>query len=147
MEPDDDTGGRPTTADIGRARRLRNALEPLASNVYFAPEVHAAFEAIGFGPGVTDERSLVIADLAAYYCSRAGCMGQVPGEVVVAAFGVFSPDLIIPHVTRGWWIAGVGDVLAAREAGATASLRRLLGEQPQLPRATEILPRRRPPGR
>jgi hypothetical protein len=124
-----------------QVRRLRNTIEPLASNVYFAPEVHAAFEAIGFGPGVTADGCLVIADLSAYYCSRAGCMGQVPGEVVVAAFGVFNPDLIIPHVERGWAIAGVDDVLAAREKGATASLTRILGDQPQLPRATELLQR------
>jgi len=125
----------------GKARRLRNALEPMASNVYFAPEVHAEFEALGFGPGVSEEGSLVIADPAGYYCSRAACMGQVPGEVVVAAFGVFNPDLIIPHVTRGWTIATAAEVLAAREAGATASLRRLLGAQPGLDRATEILQR------
>jgi hypothetical protein len=130
--------------DIGKARRLRNALEPMASNVYFAPEVHAAFEALGFGPGVgdpADERSVVIAEPAGYYCSRAACMGQVPGEVVVAAFGVFNPELIIPNVTRGWTIATAAEVLAAREAGATASLERLLGEQPGLERATEILQR------
>src|SRR5215216_6076604 len=84
------------------ARRLRDNLEPLASNVYFAPEVHAAFEELGFGPGTVDEDCLTLPDLAAYYCSRAGCMGQVPGEVEVAAFGVFNPDLIIPEVERGW---------------------------------------------
>ena len=111
----------------GRAR-LRDNLEPLASNVYFASEVHDAFVEIGFGPGVSDETSLVLADLSAYYCSRAGCMGQVPGEVVVAAFGVFNPKLIIPHVEAGWKIAGVNEVLAAREKGATASYERLLGD-------------------
>src|SRR5215213_3237564 len=105
----------------------------MASNVYFAPEVHTEFEALGFGPGVSDpddERSVTIADPAGYYCSRAACMGQVPGEVVVAAFGVFNPELIIPNVTRGWTIATAAEVLAAREVGATASLERLLGEQP-----------------
>ena len=130
--------------EIGKARRLRNALEPMASNVYFAPEVHAAFEALGYGPGVSDpdsDGSVVIADPAAYYCSRAACMGQVPGEVVVAAFGVFNPELIIPNVTRGWTIATAAEVLAAREAGATASLQRLLDGQPGLERATEILQR------
>ena len=111
-----------TPEEIGKARRLRNALEPMASNVYFAPEVHAEFEASGSGPACPRRRSLVIADPAGYYCSRAACMGQVPGEVVVAAFGVFNPELIIPNVTRGWTIATAAEVLAAREAGATASL-------------------------
>jgi hypothetical protein len=131
----------PTDAVSQQARRLRNAVEPIAANVYFAPEVHDAFEAIGFGPGVTAEGCLPLADLSAYYCSRAGCMGQVPGEVVVAAFGVFSPALIIPHVEKGWAIAGVEAVLAARERGATASLARILGDDSDLARATELMQR------
>ena len=31
-----------------RARGLRNAVEPVAAGVYFAPEAHAAYEALGF---------------------------------------------------------------------------------------------------
>ena len=31
-----------------RARRLRNAVEPVAAGIYFAPEAHAAYEALGF---------------------------------------------------------------------------------------------------
>jgi hypothetical protein len=33
-----------------QARRLRNAVEPVAAGVYFAPEAHAAYEALGFEP-------------------------------------------------------------------------------------------------
>ena len=32
----------------GRARRLRDALEPLAGGVYVAPEAYAAYVALGF---------------------------------------------------------------------------------------------------
>ena len=61
-------------------------------------------------PSASDQASsapgcLTIAEPSGYYCSRAACMGQVPGEVVVAAFGVFNPALIIPAVERGWSIA------------------------------------------
>ena len=31
-----------------KARRLRNAVEPVAAGVYFAPEAHQAYEALGF---------------------------------------------------------------------------------------------------
>ncbi|MCU1502243.1 MAG: hypothetical protein JWM12_1597 [Ilumatobacteraceae bacterium] len=124
-----------------KARRLRNAVEPIAGIVYFAQEIHDEFTALGFGPGVGGGEYLTLADLSGYYCSRAGCMGQVPGEVVVAAFGVFNPKLIIPAVTRGWTIAGVDAVLAARERGATAALTRILGTPDALPRATELLAR------
>ena len=143
---DSRTGGvfaseRPRDELSAKARDLRDNLEPLSSNVYFAPEVHAAFQELGFGPGTGDEGCLTLPDLAAYYCSRAGCMGQVPGEVVVAAFGVFNPALIIPEVERGWAIADRDAILAARLRGATASLERMLGEQPGVDRATELLRR------
>ena len=100
-----------------RARRLRAAVEPIAGIVYFAPENHAEFEALGFGPGVGGDGYLTLAEVSGYYCSRAGCMGQVPGLVAVAAFGVFNPKLMVPAVERGWSIAGVDEVLAARERG------------------------------
>ena len=132
---------RPSAADIERARNLRNVLEPLASNVYFAPEVHAAFEALGFGPGIGDDGCVTLPDLPGYYCSRAACMGQVPGEVVVAAFGVFNPALVVPAVERGWRIADRAAVLDARLRGATAFLERVLGDRSGAERATELLER------
>lgn len=129
------------TASNAAAQLLRNVLEPIASNVYFSPDVNDAFEAIGFGPGVSAPECLTIAEPSGYYCSRAACMGQVPGEVVVAAFGVFNPKLIIPAVERGWSIASADDVLAAREQGATASLRRMLGVPEELTDVTAVLQR------
>lgn len=128
-------------AASAKARRLHRAFEPIAASQYFAPEVHAEFQAIGFGPPVEEEGSLPLPDLAAYFCGRAGCMGQVPGEVVVAAFGVFSPRLIVPHVERGWRTATRTEILAARERGSTAALLRVLGEPPELWRVAELLRR------
>jgi hypothetical protein len=134
-------GAQPLSELSGRARQLRNTLEPLASNVYFAPDVHAEFENLGFGPPTGAEGCVTLAEISGYYCSRAGCMGQVPGDVVVAAFGVFNPELIVPAVERGWSIAGVDEVLAARERGATASLQRILGMPDELPWVTQVLQR------
>ncbi len=37
-----------TTDFQERARRLRNAVEPVAAGVYFAPEALAAYAALGF---------------------------------------------------------------------------------------------------
>jgi len=98
------------------SRRLRDLVELIAANVYFAPEAQEEYGKLGlsYGPG--------------YFCSRGGCMGQVPGEVVVAAFGVFSPAFVVPAVTEGWSLTTVADVLAARERGAVASLTRIIGE-------------------
>lgn len=100
------------------SRRLRDLVELIAANVYFAPEAQEEYAALGLSYG------------PAYFCSRGGCMGQVPGEVVVAAFGVFSPAFVIPSVTEGWSLTNVDHVLDARERGAIASLTRILGESP-----------------
>jgi hypothetical protein len=131
--------GAQSPEEAAKASRFYAAFEPIAASVYFAPEVHEAFQAAGFGPPSTAEGCLPLADLSAYYCSRAGCMGQVPGEVVVAAFGVFNPDLIIPAVEAGWRIADRDTVLRVRLAGQTAFLQRALGDQPGIERATELL--------
>lgn len=140
MSPTTPAAPEPGVGDVSaRARRLRAAVEPIAGIVYFAPEIHAEFEALGFGPGVGGDGFLTLAEVSGYYCSRAGCMGEVPGQVAVAAFGVFNPKLMIPAVERGWSIAAVGDVLAARERGATAALQRIVGEPEGLGRATELL--------
>ncbi len=129
------------SASTDAAQLFRNVLEPIASNVYFSPEVNDAFETLGFGPGVSAPGCLTIAEPSGYYCSRAACMGQVPGDVVVAAFGVFNPKLIVPAVERGWSIAGADDVLAAREQGAIASLQRMLGDPSELAEVTAVLQR------
>jgi Helix-turn-helix family len=128
-----------TAEDADKARRLHAGIEPIAGSVYFAPEVHQAFQAAGFGPPAEAEGCLPLGDLPAYYCSRAGCIGQVPGEVVVAAFGVFSPDLIIPNVEQGWRTADRDTVLRVRLAGQRAALEHVLGTSPGVDRATELL--------
>jgi hypothetical protein len=112
------------------SRRLRDLVEPIAANVYFAPEATAAFKELG------------LKWIPAYFTSRGGCMGQVPGEVVVAAFGVFSPAVVIPAVDEGWSKTDRDTILDARLRGATASLERILGPRPEgLERATELLRR------
>ena len=69
-------------------------------------------------------------------------MGQVPGEVVAATFGCFNPKAVVPAVTAGWHTTTRDAVLDARERGATAMLRRILGDEPDgLGRATELLRR------
>jgi hypothetical protein len=110
------------------SRRLRDLVEPIAANVYFAPEAHEAYEALG------------LTYLPGYFCSRGACMGQVPGEVIVSAFGVFNPAIVIPAVDEGWSRTDAPTILDARRRGATASLLRILGEPDRsVARATELL--------
>jgi hypothetical protein len=132
------------TSDFNeRARRLRNAVEPVAAGVYFAPEAFAAYQALGFDPSpASDASGVPRPELKSYFVSRAACLGQVPGQLVAAAFGVFNPRVVVPAVAAGWQIAGREAGLKAREQGATEMLRRVLGGQPEgLSRATELLRR------
>ena len=117
------------------SRRLGDLIEPLASSVYFSPECHSNYEKLGlagFGPG--------------YFCSRAACMGQVPGEVVAATFGVFNPAIVIPAVTDGWSKTDAPTVLEARLDGQRTALDRMLGDTvtgaanaDKVKRATELM--------
>jgi hypothetical protein len=126
-----------------KARRLRNAVEPVAAGVYFAPEAHAAYEALGFdGSPPVSADGIARPELKSYFTSRSACMGQVPGEVVAAAFGCFNPKAVVPAVTAGWQITSREAILDAREQAAAAMLQRVLGDQPEgLGRVTGLLRR------
>ena len=125
-----------------KARRLRNAVEPVAAGVYFAPEAHAAYTALGFPGSSAAADGVARPELKSYFTSRGACLGQVPGEVVAAAFGCFNPKLVVPAVLAGWHIAGREAILHAREQGATAMLARVLGDRPDgLERVTDLLRR------
>lgn len=125
-----------------RARRLRNAVEPVAAGIYFAPEVHALYAALGFDDSPVSQDGVARPELKSYFTSRGACMGEVPGEVVAAALGCFNPKVVVPAVAAGWQIAGRDALLEARERGATAMLRRILGDEPKgLDRVTDLLRR------
>jgi hypothetical protein len=111
-------------------RALGTLVEPLAAAVYFAPEAHERYTALG-----------ATADFwAPYYCSRGACLGVTPAPVVAAAFGVFNPDHMAEQLAIGWEAAIPARWWDARVDGATAQLERLLGPEPDgAQRATELL--------
>jgi hypothetical protein len=98
---------------VGRAHR---AVEPLHSQVYFAPEHDEHLGALGIKPG-----------RMAYFAARSAPMGAVGAGVVTATFFNFSPTLVARHIPRAWTIASPEQVVEARFAAARASLTRLLG--------------------
>ncbi|HWD55778.1 MAG TPA: hypothetical protein VG346_11685 [Acidimicrobiales bacterium] len=124
-----------------RARRLAMVLEPVAAQVYFAPECHAAYAELGFSPSpATLPSGVELPDGPAYFTSRGSVMGQVPGAVVAAAFAVFNPEAVVPSVAFGWSKADAPTICAARTRGAVGQLERILGPSPGgLARATELL--------
>ncbi|HEY4609348.1 MAG TPA: hypothetical protein VIH06_09095 [Ilumatobacteraceae bacterium] len=134
------------------ARRLGSVLEPVVGQVYFSPECHANYAALGFEPSTRTANNVALPDGPAYFTSRGSVMGQVAGDVVAAAFAVFNPAVVIPCVTLGWTRTDAATMCAARDDGAIGQLTRLLGNEPQgVGRARELLARAveplRPEGR
>jgi len=119
-----------TTGIHEKARTLRDVTEPLAAGVYFAPEAHRGYEALGLDY------------FEGYFCSRSACLGAAPWSVVCAAFAAFNPAAVEPAVTNGWSKTTPEPMLDARLAGATTQLERLAGpatDAAGVERATEIL--------
>ena len=119
------------------------ALEPVAGQVYFSPECHASYAALGFSPSPGSlPNGVQFPDGAAYFTSRGSVMGQVPGEVVAAAFAVFNPEAVVPAVAFGWSKVDAATICAARTKGAVDQLVRILGPAPEgLAQATASLTR------
>jgi hypothetical protein len=125
------------------ARLLARLIEPLVGQVYFSPECHSRYAALGFNasPG-TMAGGVALPDGAAYFTSRGSALGQVPGELVAAAFGVFSASAVVPAVTFGWSLTDAATIADERLLGATEQLARILGEAPEgIDRANQLLAR------
>src|SRR6202046_20302 len=117
------------------------AIEPLAAQVYFSPECPAAYATLGFSPSPGAlPNGVQFPDGAAHCTSRGSVMGQVPGEVVAAAFAVFNPEAVVPGVRFGWSKVDAATICAARTSGAVDQLVRILGPEPEgLAEATALL--------
>ena len=113
-----------------KARALGGALEPFVGQVYFSPECHQRYVALGFAASPGEMNGVAMPEMVSYFTSRGSLMGQVPGELVAAAFAVFNPVVVIPAVTAGWAITNAATVCAARRDGAVAQLQRILGAHP-----------------
>jgi hypothetical protein len=101
------------------ARKMHRTLEVYHGMIYFVPEARTEYEALGLSSSDF---------FKGYFASRASAMGEVPGELVVATFFNFRPDLVMGAVPSCWSVASAHDWQAARRRGADAALRRMLGD-------------------
>jgi hypothetical protein len=99
------------------ARQAWGALETVHVVGFFAPEVQEAYDRIG-----------VTATRAGYFAERSSAFGTPGPALVVATFYVFSPDLVAGAVPAVWRAAPPEQWAAARTAGVSAALHRVLGE-------------------
>jgi GNAT superfamily N-acetyltransferase len=106
------------------ARKMHRTLEAYHGMIYFVPEARAEYERLGLA---RDQF------FKGYFASRAAAMGAVPGEVVVATFFNFHPDLVRAAVPSCWELASPAEWQQARRRGADAALRRMLGEALESP--------------
>lgn len=122
------------------ARRVAAALEPVVGQVYFSLECHSNYVELGFGDSPGEFNGVPAPNREAYFTSRGSLMGQVPGELVAAAFAVFNPIAVVPAVAYGWALTDAPTICAARDAGAIAQLHRIVGESPdRATRARDLL--------
>lgn len=125
-----------------RARSLAGHIEPCIGQVYFAPECHAGYEALGFTGSRGTVDGVALPDPVAYFTSRGSLLGQVAPHVVSAAFAVFNPAIVAPCVEAGWKLTDAPTIFATRRAGAVGQLTRVLGARPEgIERAADLLAR------
>jgi len=92
------------------ARRLRDALEPIATQGWWSRPVGERMDALG------------IDTFASYVWGRCASLGMPEPATVVAAFGVMEPSLITALYLDGRAGASREDILNARATGAALAL-------------------------
>jgi hypothetical protein len=113
------------------ARRLFDLTEPISLVNFFAAEPDESMAALGFS-NYWD----------GYFAGRSAPLGQVPAEVVHAAFYSFADGEVARHIPNVWETTTPEAAHAAREQGCVAALRRILGDlvgTPGLGSAAELL--------
>ncbi|MEZ5377985.1 MAG: hypothetical protein R2733_15865 [Acidimicrobiales bacterium] len=102
------------------ARRLRDAIEPIAMHSVWCRTTNEALAGLGLD------------FFSGYVWSRAALLGEPAPSVVVSAFAVFSPDLLVPAFEAGRATVDRDDLLTTRDAATITSLSAALAEDDDL---------------
>lgn len=95
------------------ARQFYDRFEPIHALTYFAPEVRAGMDGLGY-------RGFWMG----YFAARSAPLGAVPPEVVTAVFYNFAPGRVAKSLPAAWEIAGPEEALRARQHATVAALHR-----------------------
>jgi Helix-turn-helix family len=96
------------------ARRLRDAIEPIAMHPVWSRGTNARLAELGLD------------FLSGYVWGRAAALGEPDPGVVVSSFAVFEPGMLTATYEQGRAACGRGALLAARDEATAASLRATL---------------------
>lgn len=107
------------------ARTLRDALEPVATVCFWSEPAYDAYAALGLD------------FLQGYVYSRSCVLGEAEPSVAAAAFGVFEPGLVSGVLADARGVADLAAIRAAKESGAVAALRAVLGDDADAPEVAE----------
>ena len=95
------------------ARQFYDRFEPIHALTYFAPEVRAGMDGLGY-------RGFWMG----YFAARSAPLGAVPPEVVTAVFYNFAPGRVAKSLPAAWEIARPEEALRARQHATVAALHR-----------------------
>jgi len=97
-------------------RRLRDAIEPLATVVFWAEPAYERYAALGLD------------FLSGYVWSRSSVLGNADPAVAAAAFGVFEPGAVAALLDAGRAACSLEQIRTARMEAAREVLRDVIGE-------------------
>jgi hypothetical protein len=115
--PDEERAPAPAAGHRSPARRLRDAIEPVACQSIWSLESAEGYEALGLGDF-----------FAAYVWQRTAALGTPPTALAVAALGVFAPALVGPPYETGRAALSSRAVSRIRREAPGATVRRVLGD-------------------
>ncbi|WAL93544.1 SCO6745 family protein [Streptomyces sp. Je 1-369] len=107
-----------TTFEASPGRHCHNAVSPLHTSVYFAPEPADELAMLGL------ERGAMV-----YLAGRAAPLGAVDAGTVTATFYNSNHEHVQRYIPAAWTLTTPEEVLAARLRGADRTLQRLLGKE------------------
>jgi hypothetical protein len=114
---------------MSAARAMWTMFEPVHDVTYFVPEALSAFTGAGLR-----------GYWRGYFAGRAAPLGRARAAVVTASFYNFAPAFVGRAIPGVWDLITPEEAVAVREAGAAASLRRLLdGREAEAAKAADLL--------
>jgi hypothetical protein len=117
------------TDTMSATRAMWTMFEPVHDVAYFVPEALRAFTEAGLR-----------GYWRGYFAGRAAPLGHARPAVVTASFYNFAPAFVGRAIPGIWDLITPQEAIAVREAGAAASLRRLLaGREAEAAKAADLL--------